>query len=250
MLKTRSLRAAVLLCTLLAGYAAQAQTARSGGGASAQMAQQLQQLASERTAMQAELDHTKKELEDTRKERDELKKGQQALDQRAKASTAALAQSASQRTASEQELTQTKAKMQELIAKFRETVQAMRQIEAEGTTAKQTLATRDRQLKVCVDRNTGLYDLNKEILSRWDHESAFTRAERIESFTKIKRVQLDNLMDDYQGRADDLHVTPEKLEKLPAAPAAPPGPPSAAPTPAPQASPAPQPTAPPTGPGH
>ncbi|GAC1660206.1 MAG: hypothetical protein PVS2B3_13230 [Steroidobacteraceae bacterium] len=39
-----------------------AQTARSGGGASAQLAQQLQQLASERTSLQAENERLKKEL--------------------------------------------------------------------------------------------------------------------------------------------------------------------------------------------
>jgi len=71
--------------------AAHGQTARSGGGANAQLTQQMQQLASERTTLQAENARMKKELDDLRKERDTLKKGQQAAEGRAKAVEAALA---------------------------------------------------------------------------------------------------------------------------------------------------------------
>jgi len=72
--------------------AVQAQSARSGGGANAQLMQQMQQLASERTSLQAENAKLKKDLEDLRKERDTLENGQQALDKKAKASEAALRQ--------------------------------------------------------------------------------------------------------------------------------------------------------------
>jgi chromosome segregation ATPase len=208
--------ASTIVTTLLAGLTVQAQTARSGSGANTQLLQQLQQLASERTSLQAEAARAKKELEDARKERDDLKKAQQAVEQRAKTSAAALAQSASERAASEQELTQTKAKMEELIAKFRETLQTLRQIEAESASAKQTLATRDQQLKVCVDRNASLYKLNGEILTHLEHESAWSHVARSEPFTKIKRVQLENLADDYQARADDQRVSPGSTPLPPA----------------------------------
>jgi len=200
-------------CTLgalaLAASLSQAQTARSGGGAAnAQLQQQLQQLASERTSLQAELDKTKKELDGTRKERDELKKGQQAMEQRAKTATAALAQTSSQRASTEQELTQTKAKMEELIAKFRETLQTLRDLETQDALAKRTLASREQELKACVDRNQALYNLNSEVLTYLEHESAWSRMARGEPFTKIKRVQLENLADNYKARADDQHIDP------------------------------------------
>src|ERR1700738_3736915 len=79
-----------LVALTLAGGSVHAQTARSGGGASAQLLQQMQQLASERTALQAENAKLKKDLEAMRKERDTLKGGQQALDRRAKASESSL----------------------------------------------------------------------------------------------------------------------------------------------------------------
>jgi chromosome segregation ATPase len=194
----------------LAGGSVHAQTARSGGGASAQLLQQMQQLASERTALQAENAKLKKDLEAMRKERDTLKSGQQALDRRAKASEASLKSlqqgMATRRESSDQELAQYKEKMQQLVGKFRETAQTLRETESDRTTARQTLATRDQELKVCVDRNLALYKLNQEVLTRLEHQSVWGRVAQVEPFTKIKRVELENLVDEYKSRADDQRV--------------------------------------------
>ncbi len=187
-----------------------AQSARSGGGANAQLMQQMQQLASERTSLQAENAQMKKDLDALRKERDSLKdavkKAQQALDGRLKASEAALARNTSQRESSEQELKQAKEKMQELVSKFRETITALRTAETEGATAKQTLVARERDLKVCIDHNAALYKLNDEILTRLEHQSVWSRVAASEPFTRIKRTELENLVDDYKTRADDQHL--------------------------------------------
>ena len=199
---------AALAAMLIVYPVAKAQTARPGGAQSAQLLQQLQQLGSERTTLQTENDRMKKELESLRKERDQLKQAQHGLDERARAAAAALAQVNGQRTTTAQELEQSKAKLQELIAKFRETLQTLRQIETEATTGKQTLARRDRELQVCTDRNAALYQLNGEILTHFEHESAWSRLGRAEPFTQIKRVQLENMLDDYKGRADDQHYAP------------------------------------------
>jgi chromosome segregation ATPase len=194
---------------------AQAQTARTGGGANAQLLQQMQQLASERTSLQAENAKLKKDLEDTRKERDALKKGQQALEQRSKASESLLKSMregvTARRESTDQELAQYKEKMQQVIAKFRETAQTLRQVESEGTSAKQTLATRDQELNTCIDRNMALYKLNEEVLTRLEHQGVWGRMARAEPFTQIKRTQLENLVDEYKSRADDQRATPGNL---------------------------------------
>jgi chromosome segregation ATPase len=202
-----ALIAPLILLTLgVAAGSVHAQTARSGGTASTQLVQQLQQLASERTTLQTENARMKKELDDLRKERDALKKAQQGVASQAKNSasmSAAIAQTASQRDKAEQELAQTKEKMQELIAKFRETAQTLRQVDGERATAQQTLVTRDRDLKVCIDHNMALYKLNGDVLTQLEGQTAFSRVARVEPFTKIKRVELENLVDDYKARAED-----------------------------------------------
>jgi chromosome segregation ATPase len=210
------------LCAPLA-----AQTARSGGGASAQLLQQMQQLASERTTLQAENDKLKSELADVKKDRDALKAAQTGVDRRARDAVAALEHSSAEREATDQELTQSKAKMQELIAKFRETLQKMREIETDDTAQRQALATREHDLSVCVDHNKALYHLDDEALTRLEKQGVFSRVAQSEPFTKIKRIQLENFVDESRDRAQGQLVTPP-------APSPPPGPPPAAPAPPPE----------------
>lgn len=198
--------AVIVLGAVLAAPVTHAQTARSGGSASAQLMAELQQLAAERTSLQAQNAQLKKDLEQARQERDALKKAQQDVVTRIRTSEAAVARTAAERAASEQELQRVKDRTQELIAKFRETVQTLRQAETEGAAAKQTLATREQQLKVCFDHNAALYKLNAEVLDRLEHQSGWSRLARAEPFTKIKRVQLENLVDDYKAKADDQHL--------------------------------------------
>jgi chromosome segregation ATPase len=194
-----------------------AQAARTGGGPNVQLLQQLQQLASERTSMQADQARLEKELSDTKKERDTLKAAQQALQRRAQDATAVLDRANSQRQNSEQELTQTKAKLQELVAKFRETAQNLRDMEMQSVATKQDLAARDREYKACVDRNTSLYRLDDEVLTRLDKQGFWTRVSETEPFTRLKRIQLENFVDEERARAKDQRVTPDSSKAIPAA---------------------------------
>jgi chromosome segregation ATPase len=199
------LSVALSLCAAENGYT---QTARSGGGASAQLMQQMQQLASERTSLQAENAKLKKDLEDLRKDRDALKNGQQVVDRRAKSAEISLEESVARSQSEGQELAQSKEKLQQLVGKFRETLQTLREVEAQQTTAKQTLAVRDRDLKSCVDHNIALYKLNQEVLTRLEKQTVWSRVAQAEPFTKIKRVQLENLVDEYKDRADEQRLAP------------------------------------------
>jgi chromosome segregation ATPase len=205
---------------LLSTTLASAQTARSGGTGNAQLMQQMQQLASDRTSLQAENAKLKKELDDLRKDRDALKTAQQALTRRATSSELALKQqraAQAQQISADRELTQTKSKMDQLIAKFRETLETMRTLEAEQNSTKQTLATREQALKVCAERNVALYQVNEEVLTRLEHQSAWARTAQGEPFIRIKRNQLENLVDDYKQRADSQKVTPAQPTSVPAA---------------------------------
>lgn len=228
----RWVAAATLAVAMLAGSAgAAAQVARSGGNANAQVLEQMQQLASERTALQAENERLKGELAAVKKERDSLKTGQQTLDRRARESAAALAQNKAERDSSAEELTQTKAKMQELIAKFRETIQKLRELETDGATTQQSLAAREHELKTCVDHNVALYRLNDEVLTHFDAQGFWSRMAQSEPFTRIKRVQNENLIDEYRTRAreqlapgakpspNDTGSAPTAGSSTPAAPA-------------------------------
>ena len=89
MCHSRATAALLALLTLVSVTGtARAQTARSGGGANAQLLQQMQQLASDRTSLQAENAKLKKDLEDLRKERGPLASERDRLSRYAEAALA------------------------------------------------------------------------------------------------------------------------------------------------------------------
>lgn len=202
----RGLVPTLTVLALAACVPALAQTARDGGGGNAQLLQQMQQLASERTALQAENARMKRELAEMTKQRDELETAAPKLLERANAAERALTHSTADRGNTETELTQTKARMQELIAKFRETAQTLRDVETERTSFKQSLTEANQELVACNDKNAALYALNGEVLTKLEDQSFWSRASRAEPFTRIKRTQLENLVDEYAARADEQHI--------------------------------------------
>lgn len=217
----RPLSTTFALCILgvtgVATLPATAQTARSGSSANAQLTQQLQQLASERTALQAENARMKKELADLARERDALKAGQAALNRRVQASELAATRAASEKNVADGEAEKLQQRMQELVEKFRETAQLLREVETERASFKQSLTTKDAELTACIDRNVALYKLNGEVLARMENDGFFSRVARAEPFTRLKRVELENLIDDYRYRADEQRIA------VPPTASAPPG---------------------------
>jgi ribosomal protein S19E (S16A) len=51
-----------------------------------------------------------------------------------------------------------------------------------------------------------LYEINREILNRYEHVGLFTKVSADEPFTKITRTRLENLADEYRQRAQELQV--------------------------------------------
>jgi chromosome segregation ATPase len=179
-----------------------AQAARSSSG-NAQAMQQLQQLAAERTKLLADNAKLKGDLDEARKERDALKKKQDANERRLLGNDGAVARANARSDSLGQELEREKAKLTEIVAKFRELAGQLREVESERGTMKTSLAQRDVELKQCVDRNLSLYALNGEVLDRLERRGSFTPGSALEPFTKLKRIELENLIDGYQTRANE-----------------------------------------------
>src|SRR5262252_6200534 len=106
----------ILLAAVLAAPAF-AQSARKDSGNNAQLMQQMQQLAAERTQLQTENARMKKELDDLRKERDGLRAGKESNDKRVKNSEVALSRASQEHEQTVKELEQLKGRTQELVAK-------------------------------------------------------------------------------------------------------------------------------------
>jgi chromosome segregation ATPase len=198
-------RAIVAATLCLIAVSTQAQVQRSGN-ADARVAQQLQQLTSEKVALQAENNKLKQELEQVKAQLQKSASATKELENKNRALQASTVSRATNNQQAEEQLERSRAQLQELVTKFRETAQTLRDVETDRTTAKSQLAAKEREYKVCVDRNAALYELNDEVLDRMEDRGFWSQLAEREPFTRLKRTQLENLIDDYRYRVEELRV--------------------------------------------
>jgi chromosome segregation ATPase len=193
---------ALVGCALLAG-AAHGQTTRQGGDQIARMQAVVQQLASERATLQAE--KTKLEARVA-----ELEGKVKASEDKEKTFTADLArsQAAEQAAAHDREalnarVEQARSRTDELVARFRETATTLQQTERERGELQQQLASSTSELETCSQRNVSLYEVGIEVLDRYESKGFWSVMRQKEPFTQLKRVEIENLADEYRQRLDD-----------------------------------------------
>ena len=198
-----------LLCAVAAS--AGAQQARDDGGA-ARLQAMVQQLTSEKTQLQAENKDAKGKLDAANAELKKVRGENAELERRLAQSENSLAQSSSANTRSTEQNTQLRARMDELIAKYREVAEDLHKTELERNGLKTTLAARESALGICVASNDKLLATGNEILDRYEAKGCFAAAREKEPFTQVKRVQLQNLVDEYRWQLEDQKL-PESVTK-------------------------------------
>jgi chromosome segregation ATPase len=207
MMLSHSLRISIVLpMTILTMLSAHAQTQRSGSGETQKFMQQYQQLAAEKTALQAQQAQTKKDLDTAQAEVAAMKKERDALKSRAGGSAAQFAQLAAGKEAAEKSLEQLKQRTTELVARFREMALNFKEVEADRGRLQNDLKDRSAAFDKCAQDNLGLFEVNSEILDRYEHVGVFTRIGTADPFTKIARTRIENLVDEYRARALELRA--------------------------------------------
>jgi chromosome segregation ATPase len=183
-----------------------AQVQRSGGGEAQKFMQQYQQVSAEKTALQAQLAQMKKDLDAANAELAAVKKERDAAKAHVGVSPVAIAQANSAKEAAERNLELSKQRMTELVGRFRETATNLKDAEADRAKLRKDLAERNSAFDACAVNNLQLYEVNRDILDRYEHVGLFTKVSASEPFTKITRTRLENLVDEYRQRAQELRV--------------------------------------------
>jgi chromosome segregation ATPase len=207
MIMNRSLHSFIMLVTMqiFAVSFAQAQTQR-GGSETQKFIQQYQQLAAEKTVLQAQATQMKKDLDTAQAELAAVKKERDALKSRAGGSTAQFSQLTAGKEAAEKSLEQLKQRTAELVARFREMAVNFREAEADRAKLQNELKERSVAFDKCAEDNLGLFEVNSEILDRYKHIGVFTKVGTADPFTKIARTRIENLVDEYRARALELRA--------------------------------------------
>jgi len=205
----------LLLGALSLGVAsrAQAQAARQppagGGGGNPQAMQQLQ---AAMASLQAENGRLKKELEDSKGKVQAASKEASGSKQGVASLRAALAQAQASKQSSEALREQTQARLSDLLDKYRQNTGALAGVETERGQLRQDLAAATGRLDVCAQRNVALYDAMNQALDKVGRGGFFTAMGRAEPFTKIERVRLENMVDEYRARAEELKLKQSELK--------------------------------------
>jgi ABC-type transporter Mla subunit MlaD len=198
------------LLIVLAAGSVHGQVQRSGGGGEAQkFMQQYQQLAAEKTALQGQVTQLKKDLDTANAELAAAKKERDGLKARSGASAAAAAQLAGANAArqnAEKSLEQNKQRTTELVDRFKETVGTLKGVESDRAELKKDNLALNAAYDKCALDNLSLYDISKTVLDRYEHVGLFTKVSSAEPFTRITRTRIDNLVDEYRARAEDLRA--------------------------------------------
>lgn len=191
---------------LCIGLSCHAQVQRSGGD-NQRIMQQYQQLAVEKTALQAQLAQMKKDLDKATADLASMKKERDVLKAHpAGPSPAVVAQANAAKDAAERNLEQSKQRMTELIGRFRETAGTLKDAEADRTKLRADLTAQAAAYDKCAENNQQLYELNGDVLKRLAHVGLFTKVSAAEPFTQITRTRLDNLVLETQERALELRL--------------------------------------------
>jgi len=183
-----------------------AQAPRSGGGESQQIVSQYQALAAEKTALQSQVDTLKHDLDAARAELATVKKDRDALKSHSTAVGASIAELTVGKQTAEKNADQTKQQLNQLVTRFRETATELKQIETDRDRLQGSLRERSAAFDQCAADNLSLFEINADLLNRYQHVGLFTRATAGEPFARITRNRIDNLVDEYRARALELRA--------------------------------------------
>lgn len=192
---------------ILAALPVAAQVERSGGGgANAQLYADYQQALSERTQLQADNAKLKGDLSDAQKQLATLRQQLAAARSGTAGNQAALAGAQAAQATAVKNLAALRGQADELIARFRDTISQLRDVETDRTQLRQQLQQSKAAYDQCAVANDALYQVDNEVLDRYAHQGAFSHMTSAEPFTRITRTRIDNLVLEYHERAEQLRV--------------------------------------------
>ena len=192
---------ALLLLTLTLAPAGAADD-KKGGEQLRRLQQKLRTVEQEKSQLvqgKSELDNQLKEgadkLAQAKRSVDAAGRQRAALDKELKAADAEKDALAGKLADTEKALADTAQRLGETASLLRVAEQAKRQLEA-------NLATRTLSLSECVAKNASLHGLGVTLLRQYEEKTCFGNGMQRELLTQIKRVGVENMVDEYRDKLD------------------------------------------------
>jgi len=102
-----------------------------------------------------------------------------------------------------------RAKLAETEGELAATRKALAEAEAEGKRLQAALAGEKQSLATCTTRNEALHRTGVELLARYESKSCLDSALQAEGITGLKRVEVENLVEDTREQLDAQRLATE-----------------------------------------
>lgn len=156
----------------------------------------LKQAAADKVSAEKQLAELKAELEKNKAEFDRFKKSSESQIQAKEQGSTKLAGT----------VDVLKERYTELQGKYAELKQLYVSSSRSGKEADLKLKAHQDNFQLCLDNNRKLYDINQEILGNYQDKGFWEVMREKEPFTGFRSVKVENLIQDYQYKNDDLKL--------------------------------------------
>lgn len=99
-------------------------------------------------------------------------------------------------------LQQTTRELQEMTKKQSEAMQTLQQKEQEIKRFEGEVSRQTRQVEMCEAKNAKLYQINVELMDKYQSKGVSGPSLLVEPFTKLKSVEVENLLQEYRDKLD------------------------------------------------
>ena len=207
----------VLICTLSMPSIAADKKDKSAH----RMQQMVQKIQQEKAELQTQLDQEKQaragletEVKKSVGEANGLKTNLSVANRKVSALTSSLTQVNAEKLAVDTKLQQmqtlldsTQKSLSDLTLQYQTAQRDLKVNEQERTKLTTNLNQKEKVLEVCSAKNTKLYAFGLELVKFYDKPSTFQSLLRSEPFTQLKRVELENILQDYNDKIDEQQVS-------------------------------------------
>ena len=191
------------LLLLLPAYGHAERRANNGDQALKRMQYMLKQLQQNNQALEDEKKKLDKELTQAKQD---LDKRQQEID-RKKASIERFQlsnESLNKRIAHlDSRNAKTVERLKELIGKYRDLVLLVRELKASQQSDAATISSREHRIDMLEKKNLALYRLNQQLMLKYRDKGLLATLEQHEPFTGIKKVEMENLLQEFRLRNEN-----------------------------------------------
>lgn len=205
----------LMLCTLgIAGNASAAVDDKKDRDAQRKLRLMMQSMEQEKAVLASEKNSLSGQVESLNKQVSDVKNSSASVSRKKDARVVALENELlavkESNLSLSSKLQATQSSLEELTAKYQTSLQSLQASVEQGDEYKmkfqESVSNVSRQsqlIEMCEKKNMALYDLNVEILDRYRNKGVWSALLQAEPFTQIKKVEINNILQEYKEKLDD-----------------------------------------------